>query len=128
MYDPNSAEFNSLIDEEVVADVLGRKLGNQEFINQLVNSKPSIAKSIYNWVVSKLNSIVNKGKVRSEKLYWENIKNNFENAYKQEYKRASSSTSLCPDGRYECSIEACKREQFYSTGRCGRSLWYEAGD
>ena len=85
MYDVNSAEFNSLIDEEVVADVLGRKLGNQEFINQLVNSKPSIAKSIYNWVVSKLNSIVNKGKVRSEKLYWQNIKNNFENAYRQEY-------------------------------------------
>lgn len=86
MYDPNSADFKSLIDEEVVADVLGRKLGNQEFINQLVNSKPSIAKSIYNWVISKLNSIVNKGKVRSEKLYWQNIKNNFENAYKQEYK------------------------------------------
>ena len=86
MYDVNSAEFNSLIDEEVVADVLGRKLGNQEFINQLVNSKPSIAKSIYNWVVSKLNSIINNGKVRNEKLYWQNIKNNFENAYKQEYK------------------------------------------
>ena len=85
MYDPNSAEFNSLIDEEVVADVLGRKLGNQEFINQLVNSKPSIAKSIYNWVVSKLNSIVNRKGIKNEKLYWQNIKNNFEKAYKQEY-------------------------------------------
>lgn len=86
MYDINDPNFNSLIDEEVVADVLGRKLGNQEFIDNLVNSNPSIAKSIYNWVVNKLNSIVNKGKVRSEKLYWQNIKNNFENAYKQQYK------------------------------------------
>lgn len=93
MYDVNSAEFNSLIDEEVVADVLGRKLGNQEFIDNLVNSKPSIAKSIYNWVVSKLNSIINKGQVRSEKLYWQNIKNNFENAYRQEYKNNETAST-----------------------------------
>ena len=93
MYDINDPNFNSLIDEEVVADVLGRKLGNQEFIDNLVNSKPSIAKSIYNWVVNKLNSIVNKGKVRSEKLYWQNIKNNFENAYRQEYKNNETAST-----------------------------------
>ena len=111
MYDPNSAEFNSLIDEEVVADVLGRKLGNQEFINRLVNSKPSVAKSIYNWVVSKLNSIINNGKVRSEKLYWQNIKNNFENAYKQEYKNnemASTKYSIEQNYRGSHQIENAK--------------------
>lgn len=86
MYNPNSDSFQSLIDEEVVADVLGRRLGNQEFVTRLVNQKPSIARSIYNWVVDKLNSIVNRGgNVRNEKLYWENVKNRFENAYNMSY-------------------------------------------
>lgn len=86
MYNPNSDSFQSLIDEEVVADVLGRRLGNQEFVTRLVNQKPSIARSIYNWVVDKLNSIVNRGgNVRNEKLYWESLKNRFENAYNMSY-------------------------------------------
>ena len=86
VYDKNSPEFKSLIDEEVVADFLGKRLGNQEYVTQLTNSNPNFARKIYNWVVDKLNSIVNSGgNVRSERLYWQNIKNNFEKAYNMEY-------------------------------------------
>ena len=90
-YNPESDKFKSLIDEEVVADVLGRKLGNQEFINRLNNQKPKLARNIYNWVVEKLNSIVNcGGKVRSERLYWENVKNRFETAFNMEYNNSTN--------------------------------------
>lgn len=92
VYDKNSPEFQSLIDEEVVADFLGKRLGNQEYVTQLTNSNPNFAKKIYNWVVEKLNSIVNSGgNVRSERLYWQNIKNNFEKAYNMEYQNNSES-------------------------------------
>ncbi len=90
VYDINDPKYEQLINEEVIADVLGRKLGNQEFINQLVNKKPSIAKRIYDFVVDKLNSLVNNGKVRNERLYWENIKNNFEKAYNMEYENRTN--------------------------------------
>lgn len=87
VYDKNSPEFKSLIDEEVVADFLGKRLGNQEYVTQLTNSNPSFARKIYNWIVDKIDSLVNSnGKnVRSERLYWQNLKNNFEKAYNMEY-------------------------------------------
>ena len=87
-YNPNSKNFQSLIDEEVVADILGRKLGSQEFINRLVNQKPNIAQRIYDWVKDK---IVNRGgKIRDENLFWRNVANRFEKAYKMEYKNSSN--------------------------------------
>ena len=85
VYDQNSSKFQNLIDEEVIASVFGNKLGTQEFVDQLVYEKPSLAKRIYNWIVDKLNSLVNSGKIRSERLYWENIRNKFEKSYKMEY-------------------------------------------
>ena len=90
-YNPNNANFQSMIDEEVVADVLGKKLGNQEFINRLVYEKPNFAKKVYNWVVDKLNSIVNRGgNIKNEKLYWKSVKNRFEKAYNMDYKNNST--------------------------------------
>lgn len=85
-YDRNSEEFKDLVDEEVIVSVLGKKLGNQQYINRLTQEKPSVARSIYNWVVDKLNSIVNKNGIKSEKLFWENVKNNFEKAFRLEDK------------------------------------------
>ena len=113
MYNPNSDSFQALIDEEVVADVLGKKLGNQEFVTRLVNQKPSIARSIYNWVVDKLNSIVNRGgNVRNEKLYWENIKNRFENAYKMSYNiNTSQASTMYAKGNYGTAL----MNKFYNT-------------
>lgn len=83
-YDPNSDEFNAFIDEEAVASILGKKLGNQEFVNSLTVEKPSVAKSVYNWVVDKLNKLNKLTGYKSEKLFWKDVKNKFDSAYRSE--------------------------------------------
>lgn len=85
IYDKNSTEFNELIDNEAVADILGNKLGDQEFINNLTTQNRTLGQKIYDWVVDKLNKINEKIGYKSEKLYWTDVKNKFENAFKQEY-------------------------------------------
>lgn len=82
VYDKNSEEFKSLIDEEEVADTLAQKLGEQDFINSLNKEKPNAFKRIYNWIVDKLNKFTGS---KNEKLYWEDVKNKFENAYRKDY-------------------------------------------
>lgn len=83
VYDKNSAEFKNLVDQEAVADVLGNKLGNQEFVSNLTMEQPSVAKRIYNWVIDKLNKITG---YSNERIFWTDVKNKFENAYRQDYK------------------------------------------
>lgn len=81
-YDPNSDQFKTLVDEEAVASILGKKLGNQEFVSSLTVEKPSVAKSVYNWVVDKLNKLNKLTGYKSEKLFWKDIKNKFDSAYR----------------------------------------------
>lgn len=85
VYDKNSSEFKTLVENEAVADILGSKLGDQEFITNLTTKKPSIAKRIYNWVVDKLNKINKLTGYKNEKVFWNDVKNKFENAYRQDY-------------------------------------------
>lgn len=92
VYDRNSIEFETLVDNEVVADILGNKLGNQEFINNLTTQKPTLGRRIYNWVVDKLNKLNKLTGYKSEKIFWTDVKNKFENAYKQNYKGNNEST------------------------------------
>jgi len=82
VYDKSSKDFKDLVDEEEVADTLAQKLGDQDFINSLNKEKPNVFKRIYNWVVDKLNKFTGS---KNEKLYWEDVKNKFESAYKQDY-------------------------------------------
>jgi hypothetical protein len=82
IYNPNSAKFKELIDEEVLANTLGKNIGSQEYVRRLIDDEPSIAKNIYDWVVNK---VANKNGVKNEKAYWNNVKNNFEKAYNMEY-------------------------------------------
>lgn len=86
VYDKNSTEFETLVDNEVVADILGNKLGNQEFIDNLTTQKPTLGRRIYNWVVDKLNKLNKVTGYKSEKIFWTDVKNKFENAYSQDYK------------------------------------------
>lgn len=82
VYDKNSKDFKNLVDEEEVADTLAQKLGDQDFINSLKKEKPNVFKRIYNWVVDKLNKFTGS---KNDKLYWEDVKNKFENSYWQDY-------------------------------------------
>lgn len=87
VYDRNSNEFQTLVENEAVADILGNKLGDQNFINSLTTEKPSTARKIYNWVIDKLNKINRLTGYRSEKIFWTDVKNKFENAYKRDYQK-----------------------------------------
>lgn len=75
-------EKTAYIDEEIVADTLGKNIGSQEYIRRLIDDEPSVAKNIYDWVVNK---VANKNGVKNEKAYWNNVKNNFEKAYNMSY-------------------------------------------
>lgn len=94
IYDKNSAEFQQLVDEEVVASILGNKLGDQQFVSQVTIQKPSLARQIYNWVVDKLNTLNKSIGYKSERLFWEDIKNKFENAYREEFNSSQSINSI----------------------------------
>ena len=93
MYDKNSADFNELVDNEAVADILGSKLGDQDFINNLTMQNRTLGQKIYDWVVDKLNKLNGKLGYKSEKIYWADVKNKFENAFKQEYQNTNNQTS-----------------------------------
>lgn len=94
VYDKNSSEFQNLVDEEAVADILGNKLGDQQFVNQLVNMKESrsVARKIYDWVVEKLNNMTRKFENMNSYFYWKDVKNKFEEAFRQEYKGNNNNT------------------------------------
>ena len=47
VYDPNSANFNSLIENEAVADILGQKLGDQEFVSNLTRQDRTVGQRLY---------------------------------------------------------------------------------
>ena len=93
MYDKNSADFNELVDNEAVADILANKLGDQDFINNLTMQNRTLGQKIYDWVVDKLNKLNGKLGYKSEKIYWADVKNKFENAFKQEYQNTNNQTS-----------------------------------
>ena len=86
VYDPNSANFNSLVENEAVADILGQKLGDQEFVSNLTRQDRTVGKRLYDWVVEKLNKLNKLVGYKSERIFWTDVKNKFENAFKQEYK------------------------------------------
>lgn len=89
LYNKDSAEFEEMIKQEVVADYLGENLGNQEYINELVinelvNGKESrnIAQKIYDAIVNFLDKVTG---YKSEEAYLRGLKNKFEKAFNAEY-------------------------------------------
>lgn len=88
--------FNKIVDEEATMSILQRELGNQEYVNRLVNQNQSVAKKIYNWVIDKLNKFTG-GK--NEKLFWTDIRNKFETAYNQEFSKNNSNLKYSIAGK-----------------------------
>jgi len=85
-------EFNSRIEQEMVADILGEKLGNQEFVNNITSTDRNIAQKVYNWVVDKLNKVNKLTGYKFEKLYWADVKNKFEKAFNSEFNNIDGET------------------------------------
>jgi len=103
-YGRNNPNLQRLIDEEAVASVLGNKLGTQEFVNELIGEKPTLAKQIYNWVMDKLDSLRKMAGYENEAMYWRNVKKRFEKAYNMSYntknKKASSRYATVDNNPY----------------------------
>lgn len=99
VYDTNNPNFNNIVNEEAVASILGEKLGNQEFINQLTTERRSVAKVIYDSVVNILNKLNKLTGYKSEKIYWTDVKNKFEKAYKNNSKNFEENTRFMVTGK-----------------------------
>ncbi len=67
------------VNDEVLADISGQLLGNQEFILSLSTSKPNIFKRMYNAIISLANKITGNSK---ESLFIKDLKNKWEEAYR----------------------------------------------
>lgn len=104
--------FNKIVDEEATMSILQRELGSQEYVNRLVNQNQSFAKKIYNWVIDKLNKFTG-GK--NEKLFWTDMKNKFETAYNQEFRKNEDITKFSIAGRK--SLDNIRNDNyFYNRG------------
>lgn len=67
------------VNDEVLADISGQLLGNQEFILNLSTFKPNIFKRMYNAIISLANKITGNSK---ESLFIKDLKNKWEEAYR----------------------------------------------
>lgn len=120
------------INEEIVADTLGKNIGSQEYIRRLIDEEPSIAKNIYDWVVNK---VANKNGVKNEKAYWNNVKNNFEKAYNMEYQGKGSKgdtkfaiantefANLTPNQQKRLD----RAEELRKEGKTSKEIWSKTG-
>lgn len=91
-------EFTNKINQEMVADILGEKLGNQEFVNSIVISNRGVAQSIYGWIVDKLNKVNKLTGYKFEKLYWADVKNKFEKAFNTDFNNLTNEVKYAKKG------------------------------
>lgn len=84
LYNKDSEDFDNMIKQEAVADYLGENLGNQEYINELVNGKETknIAQKIYDAIINFLDKVTG---YKSEEAYLRGLKNKFEKAFNAEH-------------------------------------------
>lgn len=94
VYDKDSKDFLKLIDEETVADIIGNKLGDEQFVNKLVSQSETrnFARKIYDWVVEKLNKMTRSFENMNDYFFWKDIENKFSNAFRQEYQGKNNET------------------------------------
>ena len=67
------------VSDEVLADISGQLLGNQDFILNLSTKKPNIFKKMYDKIISITNKITGNSK---EDLFIKDLKNKWEEAYR----------------------------------------------
>lgn len=67
------------VSSEVIADISGQLLGNQEFINSLSMEQPSVFKKVYNKIIELANKITGNSR---ESLFIRDLKNKWETAYR----------------------------------------------
>lgn len=78
------------VSSEVIADISGQLLGNQEFINSLSTESPNIFKKVYNAIISLANKLTGNSK---ESLFLKDLKK-WENAYRTQNNNLNDQTSV----------------------------------
>ena len=76
------------VSSEVLADISGQLLGNQEFILNLSTTKPNIFKRMYDAIISFANKITGNSK---EALFVRDLKNKWEEAYRTQNNNLTTS-------------------------------------
>ncbi len=121
LYNKDSADFDNMIKQEAVADYLGENLGNQEYINELVNGKETknIAQKIYDAIINFLDKVTG---YKSEEAYLRGLKNKFEKAFNAEVdsNKISTKFSISPEllndnGKLKTFKEQLQDENFSKT-------------
>lgn len=108
-------EFESRINQEMVANILGEKLGNQEFVNSIVTSNRSVAQNIYSWVVDKLNKVNKLTGYKFEKLYWADVKNKFDKAFNGEFDNIDGDTKYHISSNLSNEIDSVLKGEYVSS-------------
>ena len=88
-------QMYDMIEEEAVANILGEKLGNQEFVEELVNGKykaenKGLVEKIYDFVKNQINRFTG---YKDQEQYWKHVKELFDNAYRNAEKNQGQSFS-----------------------------------
>ena len=79
------------VSDEVLADISGQLLGNQDFILNLSVKKPNIFKKMYDKIISIANKITGNSK---EKWFIKDLKNKWEEAYRTQNNNLNKKVSL----------------------------------
>lgn len=79
------------VSDEVLADISGQLLGNQDFILNLSTKKPNIFKKMYDKIISIANKITGNSK---EKWFIKDLKNKWEEAYRTQNNNLNKKVSL----------------------------------
>lgn len=112
VYGKNVSE--NVINEEVVANILGQKLGSQEFINDLVNGKYATqnrnwVQKIYDFVKNQINRF--RG-YKDQERYWTHIKEMFDDAYRNsEINKQGNKYSIGGERARTANIQQLKEAQ-----------------
>ena len=76
------------VSSEVLADISGQLLGNQDFILNLSTTKPNVFKQMYDAIISFANKITGNSK---EALFVRDLKNKWEKAYREQNNNLTTS-------------------------------------
>lgn len=79
------------VSDEVLADISGQLLGNQDFILNLSTKKPNIFKKMYDKIISIANKITGNSK---ENWFIKDLKNKWEEAYRTQNNHLNKKVSL----------------------------------
>lgn len=83
------------VSDEVLADISGQLLGNQDFILNLSTKKPNIFKKMYDKIISIANKITGNSK---EDLFIKDLKNKWEKAYRTKNNNLNGKTNYMMTG------------------------------